>query len=236
MSSQPVNILMVEDNPGDARLLQEYLAEGLSDYSITHCGRLREAVAWLDGAHTRCDVILLDLTLPDSNGLGTFIDIHDRAATVPIVILSGFNDNTLACQAVQKGAQDYIPKDSLDADQLARTIRYAIERKQWEETNRQRDERITRMEKMEAIGRLSGGIAHNFNNILTAIIGNCELLRRAWSATPRPCAMPRPSNGRPSAPRCSPASCWPSPAGSRCGRSWSRSTASSATSSRCCAG
>ncbi len=175
--TSPVNILMIEDNPGDARLLQEYLAEGLTDYSITHCGRLKEAVAWLDGGHTRCDVILLDLSLPDSSGLGTFLDIQDRASSVPIVILSGFDDDTLACQAVQKGAQDYIPKDSLDGDQLARTIRYAIERKQWEETNRQRDERIKRMEKMEAIGRLSGGIAHNFNNILTAIIGNCELLR-----------------------------------------------------------
>jgi signal transduction histidine kinase len=169
---------MVEDNPGDARLLQEYLAEGLNtEYSITHCGRLKEAVAYLDGQQRKCDVILLDLSLPDSTGLGTFINVHSKASDVPIVILSGFNDATLACQAVQKGAQDYIPKDSLDGDQLARTIRYAIERKQWEETNRQREERISRLEKMEAIGRLSGGIAHNFNNILTAIIGNCELLR-----------------------------------------------------------
>jgi signal transduction histidine kinase len=178
MNAQPVNILMVEDNPGDARLLQEYLAEGLNtEYSITHCGRLKEAVAYLDGHQRRCDVILLDLSLPDSTGLGTFLNVHDKASEVPIVILSGFNDATLACQAVQKGAQDYIPKDSLDGDQLARTIRYAIERKQWEETNRAREERISRLEKMEAIGRLSGGIAHNFNNILTAIIGNCELLR-----------------------------------------------------------
>src|SRR4051812_23102352 len=178
MAAHSVNILMIEDNPGDARLLQEYLAEGLNtEYSITHCGRLKEAVAYLDGDQRKCDVILLDLSLPDSTGLGTFLNVHNKASAVPIVILSGFNDATLACQAVQKGAQDYIPKDSLDGDQLARTIRYAIERKQWEETNRQREERIGRLEKMEAIGRLSGGIAHNFNNILTAIIGNCELLR-----------------------------------------------------------
>ncbi len=186
MTEQPVNILMIEDNPGDARLLQEYLAEGLNtDFSITHCGRLTEAVAYLDNNQQRCDVILLDLSLPDSTGLGTFINIHDKAAEVPIVILSGFDDANLACQAVQKGAQDYIPKDSLDGDQLARTIRYAIERKQWEETNRAREERIKRLEKMEAIGRLSGGIAHNFNNILTAIIGNCELLRPRVVSDPK---------------------------------------------------
>ncbi len=186
MAAHSVNILMVEDNPGDARLLQEYLAEGLNtDYNITHCGRLKEAVAYLDGDQRKCDVILLDLSLPDSTGLGTFINVHNKAADVPIVILSGFNDATLACLAVQKGAQDYIPKDSLDGDQLARTIRYAIERKQWEETNRAREERISRLEKMEAIGRLSGGIAHNFNNILTAIIGNCELLRPRVVADPK---------------------------------------------------
>ncbi|MBA2481166.1 MAG: response regulator [Planctomycetes bacterium] len=178
MLAQSVHILMVEDNPGDARLLQEYLAEGLlTGYDITHCSRLRDALTYLDAPSRACDVILLDLSLPDSSGLDTFLAVAAKAADVPIVILSGFNDATLACQAVQKGAQDYIPKDSLDGSQLARTIRYAIERKQWEETNRRREERIGRLEKMEAIGRLSGGIAHNFNNILTAIIGNCELLR-----------------------------------------------------------
>jgi two-component system, cell cycle sensor histidine kinase and response regulator CckA len=178
MFAQSVHILMVEDNPGDARLLQEYLAEGLSTgYDITHCSRLRDALTYLESPACACDIILLDLSLPDSSGLDTFVAVAAKAQEVPVVILSGFNDTTLACQAVQNGAQDYIPKDSLDGSQLARTIRYAIERKQWEETNRRREERIGRLEKMEAIGRLSGGIAHNFNNILTAIIGNCELLR-----------------------------------------------------------
>jgi two-component system cell cycle sensor histidine kinase/response regulator CckA len=173
----PVNILMVEDNPGDARLVQEYLAEGLqAEYSITHCSRLKEGLAVLMDRRPT-DVILLDLSLPDSNGLNSFQAVLEQARGIPIIILSGFHDTTLACQAVQQGAQDYIPKDRLDGEALARTIRYAIERKQWQETNHVREERIKRLEKMEAIGRLSGGIAHNFNNILTAIIGNCELLR-----------------------------------------------------------
>ena len=175
MLSQYVNILMVEDNPGDAQLLQEYLTDGLgAGYRITHCDRLGEALKFLD--REACDIILLDLSLPDSRGLPTFLNLHGKASEIPIVILTGFDDESLASQAMQRGAQDYLPKNSLDGHQLARTIRYAIERKQWEETIRAREERINRMQKMEAIGRLSGGIAHNFNNILTAIIGNCELL------------------------------------------------------------
>ena len=175
MLSQYVNILMVEDNPGDAQLLQEYLTDGLgAGYRITHCDRLGEALKFLD--REACDIILLDLSLPDSRGLPTFLNLHGKASDIPIVILTGFDDESLASQAMQRGAQDYLPKNSLDGHQLARTIRYAIERKQWEETIRAREERINRMQKMEAIGRLSGGIAHNFNNILTAIIGNCELL------------------------------------------------------------
>jgi len=175
MLSQYVNILMVEDNPGDAQLLQEYLTEGLgAGYRITHCDRLGDALKFLD--REACDIILLDLSLPDSRGLPTFLNLHGKASDIPIVILTGFDDESLASQAMQRGAQDYLPKNSLDGHQLARTIRYAIERKQWEETIRAREERINRMQKMEAIGRLSGGIAHNFNNILTAIIGNCELL------------------------------------------------------------
>jgi len=175
MLSQYVNILMVEDNPGDAQLLQEYLTEGLgAGYRITHCDRLGDALKFLD--REACDIILLDLSLPDSRGLPTFLNLHGKASDIPIVILTGFDDESLASQAMQRGAQDYLPKNSLDGHQLARTIRYAIERKQWEETIRAREERINRMQKMEAIGRLSGGIAHNFNNILTAIFGNCELL------------------------------------------------------------
>ena len=184
MLAQHVNILMVEDNPGDAQLLQEYLTEGLkSGFKVTHCERLGEALAYLD--RETCDIILLDLSLPDSRGLPTFLNLHGKAADIPIVILTGFDDAELASQAMQRGAQDYLPKNSLDGQQLARTIRYAIERKQWEETIRTREERINRMQKMEAIGRLSGGIAHNFNNILTAIIGNCELLLPRVVSDPR---------------------------------------------------
>jgi two-component system cell cycle sensor histidine kinase/response regulator CckA len=170
-----VSVLMVEDNAGDATLVQEYLCEGAPDaYQVVHCERLAEALDHL--ANEPCDVILLDLSLPDSRGLSTFDAIQNRAAGIPIVILTGFNDDVLASQAIKIGAKDFLPKNSLDGSLLIRAIRYAIERAQWEQTIRRNEEHIRRMEKMESIGRLSAGIAHNFNNLLTVIMGNCELI------------------------------------------------------------
>jgi two-component system cell cycle sensor histidine kinase/response regulator CckA len=170
-----VSVLMVEDNAGDATLVQEYLGASAPDaYQIVHCERLDEALDHL--ANEPCDVILLDLSLPDSRGLSTFDAVQSHAAGIPIVILTGFNDDVLAAQAIKVGAKDFLPKKSLDGSLLHRAIRYAIERAHWEQTIRRNEEHIRRMEKMESIGRLSAGIAHNFNNLLTVIMGNCELI------------------------------------------------------------
>jgi two-component system, cell cycle sensor histidine kinase and response regulator CckA len=170
-----VSVLMVEDNAGDATLVQEYLGASAPDaYQIVHCERLAEALDHL--ANEPCDVILLDLSLPDSRGLSTFDAIQNQAAGIPIVILTGFNDEVLAAQAIKIGAKDFLPKKSLDGSLLNRAIRYAIERTQWEQTIRRNEEHIRRIEKMESIGRVSAGIAHNFNNLLTVIMGNCELI------------------------------------------------------------
>jgi two-component system cell cycle sensor histidine kinase/response regulator CckA len=184
MTATAVSILMVEDNPGDVELVEEYLSDGFQQaYQVHHCQRLDQALAFL--ANDSCDVILLDLSLPDSRGLATFLVLHQRAQDIPVVILTGHSDDTLASQAIQNGAKDFLPKNSLDGIQLARTIRYALERRQWEETIHLGEERIRRLEKLEAVGRLSAGIAHNFNNILTAIIGNCELLLTQLGADPQ---------------------------------------------------
>lgn len=80
----------------------------------------------------RIDAVLLDLGLPDSSGLDTFITVHTQAPDVPIVMLTGLDDAELAITAVQEGAQDYLPKNKLDSELLVRTIRYAIERKKME--------------------------------------------------------------------------------------------------------
>jgi signal transduction histidine kinase len=175
MVTQPVNILMIEDNPGDAMLVEEYLADpGRGRYAVAHRDRLSGALAYLN--ESQCDLILLDLTLPDSSGLKTFAAIHDQVGDIPIVILTGHDDDLLAAQAIQDGAKDFIPKSSLDGALLARTIRHAMERRAWEERIHQSGMHVSRLEKFEAAGLLGAGIAHHFNNLLTTIIGNCELI------------------------------------------------------------
>jgi two-component system, cell cycle response regulator len=124
---QPIRVLLVEDNPGDARLLRVGLAEvpGMA-FAITHVERLADALAWLDV--NTADVVMLDLSLPDSHGFSTFESVHHRAPDTPVLILTGLADEDLALDAVQSGAQDYLVKGETDVDQLARALRYAIQR------------------------------------------------------------------------------------------------------------
>ena len=127
MSSDTIRVLLVEDDQGDADLLSELLelADG-SYFQVAHCRRLSEALQSLCQA---CfDVILLDLSLPDSQGLGTVDRVYNQQPTIPIVILSGLEDESLAIEAVQAGAQDYLVKGQAESDGLVRAIHYAIER------------------------------------------------------------------------------------------------------------
>lgn len=123
---QNTSLLLVEDNILDARLISSRLNKIGYD-SLAHVGSLQEAVNWLDETK-RVDVIVLDLTLPDSMGLHTFQYLHQRYPQVPIVILSGRNDQELAIKAVSLGAQDYVFKSEASSCVLMRSIRYAIER------------------------------------------------------------------------------------------------------------
>lgn len=132
MTEQYINILLIEDNPGDVRLLQELLKEVTSvQFQLEQADRLSQGVQRL--SQQQFDVILLDLTLPDSQALDSFVRLHDHAPEMPIVVITGLNDETLAVQAVQQGAQDYLVKGQLSSDLLARSIRYAIERKRTEQ-------------------------------------------------------------------------------------------------------
>lgn len=127
-----IQILLVEDNDIDARLTQDILAEwSLEEFSITHVTRLSDAFCYL--ARARFDAVLLDLSLPDGYGLSTVRQMHAANPTIAIIVLSGLNDQTLALQAVQNGAQDYLVKGEGPSEILARSIRYAIERKRAEQ-------------------------------------------------------------------------------------------------------
>lgn len=120
------SLLLVEDNSLDAKLISSQLNK-LGCSELTHVSSLQEATSWLY-ATKHVDVIVLDLTLPDSMGLETFQFLHKRFSHIPIVILSGRTDQGLAIKAVALGAQDYVFKAEASSSILLRSIRYAIER------------------------------------------------------------------------------------------------------------
>ena len=127
MNLDGIRVLLVEDNPGDARLFTELLRDaGASDLTLVQVDRLAAALDRL-----RCDsfdVMLLDLSLPDADGLDTLVRAHARAPKIPIVVLTGHDDEAVAVRAVRAGAQDYLVKGHVDGELLVRSIRYASER------------------------------------------------------------------------------------------------------------
>jgi signal transduction histidine kinase len=123
----PIEILLVEDNLGDVRLIQAMLAEtGAVPFSLEIAGSLAAALERLRAGGI--DVLLLDLGLPDSTGVNTFASVHAQIPTLPIIVLTGFGDQSVALKVVQQGAQDYLVKGQVDGNLIWRTVRYAMER------------------------------------------------------------------------------------------------------------
>jgi PAS domain S-box-containing protein len=128
MVFKAINILVIEDNPGDFALVQAYLAATRVDTQhVMHAATLKDAIRLL--SEVNFDLILLDLTLPDSVDTNSFEDIKDSTGDIPVIILSGSKNEDLALKIVQEGAQDYLIKDELDARILEKSILYSIERK-----------------------------------------------------------------------------------------------------------
>ena len=148
MSSEPIKVLLVEDNLGDARLLYEGLEEALPEqFQMTHVRRLSEALEYL--WEEACNVVLLDLGLPDSHGLDTLVVMRAQAPGVPIVVLTGFQDEALAVEALKGGAQDYLVKGQVDSKLLGRCMRYAIVRKATEEALLRQGVAVARAEELQ---------------------------------------------------------------------------------------
>ena len=144
MDDEQINILLIEDNPGDARLVREMLVEaGANKFNLEQVERIGEGVKRLgqDSFH----VILLDLSLPDGNGLDTLTRVCTVAPHVPVLVLTGLDDETLAIRAVQEGAQDYLVKGQMNSNLLVRALRYAIERKQAEEALKKSEEKFRQL-------------------------------------------------------------------------------------------
>jgi len=135
MEEKPIRVLLIEDNPGDFRLIREMFKESGANVELKWAKQLSTGLANLK--EEIFDGLLVDLGLPDNQGIDTFKKIHDQAPQIPIIVLTGLADNGLALKAVREGAQDYLVKGQIDSNLLVRSIHYAIERKRAEEALRE---------------------------------------------------------------------------------------------------
>lgn len=122
----PIRVLLVEDNQGDVFLLRELLGDAPVRFAIESVDRLDAALDRLGAGDI--DVVISDLTLPDSQGAATFRSLYAHPSHAPIIVLSGLDDEALALKTVEEGAQDYLMKGHVDQPLLVRSIRYAIKR------------------------------------------------------------------------------------------------------------
>lgn len=124
---KPVNILLVEDNPVDAKQIQDLLIQSPGvNFNINLVDRLSRALNYL--RRTTFDVILLDLSLPESSGLDTFLQIYNHAPDMAIIVIADDDPKSLAIEVIREGAQDYLIKKELSVDQLVYSLLYAVER------------------------------------------------------------------------------------------------------------
>jgi signal transduction histidine kinase/DNA-binding response OmpR family regulator len=137
----PFQVLLIEDNQADALLIQEMLRQATGGrFNIHHVARLSMGLAQL--ANASYDLVLLDLSLPDSHGFASFEQVQAQVPQTAIIVLTGLDDKHVALQAVSQGAQDYLVKDNVDGDRLKRSMRYAIERKRAAEALHQRQAQL----------------------------------------------------------------------------------------------
>jgi CheY-like chemotaxis protein len=127
MAENQIKVLLIEDNPGDARLIAEILnVSHHSHFETIIAGRLSEGINKVH--ECGADVVILDLSLPDSLGIDTLLNLRKIITSIPIIVLTGLNDEETALEAVQNGAQDYLVKGETPEEVLVRSIRYSIER------------------------------------------------------------------------------------------------------------
>lgn len=170
MTTDALTVLLVEDNPGDAKLVEHHLRDGATHplgeaVTVTHVDSLAEAETAV--ASDSYDLLFLDLGLSETTGIETLERVDEIVETTPIVVLTGLDDSEMAIEAIQQGAQDYLPKDDLDAETLWRSLRYAVERERQEQELRRRNEQLE---------FFSSILRHDVNNGVEVIKRNAHLL------------------------------------------------------------
>ncbi|QPV62682.1 hybrid sensor histidine kinase/response regulator [Halosimplex litoreum] len=165
-----VDTLLIEDNPGDAKLVEHYLdnpsvAAFFDEISLTHVETLTDGRDRLRSA--QYDVVLLDLGLPESDGIETLHAVTDMDPEVPIIVLTGLEKTEIAVEAIQSGAQDYLEKGDIDADRLVRSLRYAIERHEHERALARRNEQLDFFNSL---------LRHDLMNALNVMMARADML------------------------------------------------------------
>lgn len=162
MSEQPTHVLLIEDNPGDADLVRLRLVEGKSAVDVSFANKLSDGLASM--TRSMPSVVLLDLNLPDSRGAETFRKVLEKAPNVPVVILSGQDDEGLAMKALHQGVQDYLVKGSITSGALDRAMRYAMERQAL-----LRSLEMSRNQQLEFKNQFLSHVSHELRTPLTCI-------------------------------------------------------------------
>jgi signal transduction histidine kinase len=163
MKEKALQVLVVEDNAGDARLLREMFSkEKPGSFELTHLLRMSEAVIHL--AKGGVDIVLLDMGLPDGHGLDTVRRAHSAAPGVPLIVLTGLDDEALAAEAMKEGAQDYFIKGQIENRALPRALRHAIERHRM-----QTETDLIRTHQMKFQDEFLSHVSHELRSPLTSI-------------------------------------------------------------------
>jgi C4-dicarboxylate-specific signal transduction histidine kinase len=171
-----VRVLLIEDDPEDVILVEQSLGKPVEPshpFTLEHTAALQEGLDRLGKEDT--DVLLLDLDLPDSQGVNTVVRVRERDSEVPIVVFTMCGDDDTALRALKAGAQDYLVKSELNGSLLSRAIRYAIERQKARHENEQLQERLLQALKLESLGVLAGGVAWGLERQLGLILERADI-------------------------------------------------------------